>query len=138
MTHSKRCPYCKTLVSSGHGDPFKHLGSPIKICNYCKNEYIDNDIIDWEISPFYRKVSYTFSNNRIWICLLPPIILGGLFESLFLPIISFAVLYAFCLFYVYIQVKDSIKLSKKRSEDLKYVQRLIDAKYPIKSKLKKQ
>lgn len=132
MMHTKRCPYCKNIVGGGHGDPIKHLGSPLKQCTQCQNTYIDSDMIEWVVSPFYRKIGYCFANNRIWLCLLPSVIFAGMAESFWAFLVSFTIIFVFCCFYVMSQVKEQIESSKSRAEDKDYIAILIAGGYPVK------
>lgn len=135
MIHTKKCPHCKYIVGSGHGDPFKHLGSPIKKCPQCKNVYVDTDMVEWAISPAYRKLGYCFANNRIWLCLLPSMILGAAAESLLRFVVCFSAIFAACCLYVKKQVDEAIELSKERAKDKEYVKFLVSAGYPVRDKI---
>ena len=132
MTHTKRCPYCKNVVGTGHGDPFKHLGSPVKKCSQCQNSYIDSDMIEWEISPWYRKLGYCFANNRIWLCLMPSLLISGMTESRLAFIFSFALIFIGCCLYVKSQVDEEIGASRERVKCEKYILLLVRGGYPVK------
>lgn len=135
MTHTKKCPNCKNVVDSGHGDPLKYLGSPLKTCPYCRKNYIDSDTIEWSISPLYRKIGYCFANNRIWICLVPSIICAGVFEKFLAFLICFVIIFSLCCLYVKHQVNDEIEASKRRTSNPQYVAILKASDYPIKEKI---
>ena len=135
MMHSKRCPHCKNIIGGGHGYPIKRLGSPLKQCSLCGNTYVDLDMIEWEISPAYRKLGYCFANNRIWICLVPSFLLGAMVQSGLLFMVCFAIAFAFCYAYVKSQVDAEIGASRRRVKDEGYVDLLIAAGYPVKRRV---
>ena len=138
MTYYKKCPFCNYTVKSGHGDPIQRLGSPLVKCGNCKKIYVDSDIIEWEISPTYRRIGYYFANNRKYYCLIPSIFFSGMVAySALSMILSFTV--CFCLLFLicYIKVKseitEEIELSKKRISNKQYVEYLIKSGYPVKN-----
>lgn len=132
MTHKKICPNCKSAIGGGHGIPLKHLDSPIKICPYCNNNYIDENVLEWSVSPIYRKVGYFFANNRFWICLYPSIFAGIAIESLLAFVACFISIFLLCCLYVTIQIKFEKDNSKKRTSNPQYVELLEKSGYPIK------
>ena len=137
MTYRKKCPHCKCMVENGHGEPFKHLGNPIKICPHCHRSYIDMDVIEWEYSPIYRKISYYFANNRIWICLIPSMLVGALTPgtiqiSLLFAFLTFAFIFFLCSLYVKVKIKKEIPQSQKRLQNKDYVRFLQNSEYPAK------
>lgn len=137
MTFSKYCPHCKRAVEGGHGDPFQHLGSPIVTCKHCRKPYINNDMVEWDVSPIYRKISYFFSNNRKWLIIfsfLIPIVLQR--KLTFIGLLPLFISVICCLFYVYSQVNTyrqdaSTRLTKE------YIFLLQSLDYPVKNSIKK-
>lgn len=132
LTHKKICPYCENVIGGGHGTPLKHLGSPLKLCPHCKNNYIDEDVIEWSISPMDRKVGYFFANNRIWLCLVPSMYLGIATKSFLAFVICFVSIFLLCCLYVTFQIKFEKDDSKKRTSNPQYVEVLKKYGYPIK------
>lgn len=123
---------CGNVFDAGHGTPVMDLGSPLKKCNICKKEYIDMDIIEWSISPFYRKLKFFFANNRFWICIIPTILFVAISNSWMFGFVVFALFLFFCLLYVISLIKNDIENSKDRAKNKDYIDLLKVNGYPIK------
>lgn len=147
MTFTNRCRYCGNTVKSGHGIPFKYLGTPILTCPTCKNLYIDKDVIEWSISPKYRKFSYYFANNRVWWCVIPYLLASAFisFHYDMSPLFSFLSClpvffgaFVICALYVKRQIKKEINASYERTKNQKYLHVLLNSGYPLSKQCRTQ
>lgn len=138
----KKCPHCKKLIGIKYGHA-KALGNPITTCTFCGHVYIDEDIIDWAISPVEERISYYFANNRgnicIWVYFLSILFLSnqilerGLIVLLY-PLPLLAVVISLCVLHARRNVKKVICESRERAQNIEYLRILHQANYPIDAK----
>lgn len=142
MTYRTSCPHCHATLKSGHGDPVKHLGSPLCICPCCNKPYVDTNMIEWEVSPWYKKLSYYTSKNRFMIPLfiIPATFLLvckwdilPVFRS-FLTLVSAIVSFFLCRLMVADDIKKEIPESQARCSDIDYLEFLNKSGYTISNK----
>ena len=106
-TYRKNCPHCKMIVESGGGFPKKSLGKPNKICRFCGNPYLDEDVLDWDNAHWLDKVLYCFANGRFFLCLLAFLCPFALEWKPYLWIVGLGaslLVFALCVLYVKKQV----------------------------------
>lgn len=130
MKYVAKCPYCGSWLKSGHGSPWKTIGSPVKPCPRCSRGYIDNDIYEWSVIGIGPKLwFYLFANNRVapWVLLL---ITVPATESWLYFGIGAVVWSAFCVLWVNTTKKKQIEESARRTEgNDQYIQLLINSGY---------
>lgn len=127
-TYTKSCPNCSSIITAGHGDPLKHLGNPLKMCETCGAPYIDVDTIEWSVSPTYRKVGYFFANNRWMLFLIPFIVLP---LKPWFALVMWIAFFLLCWLYVKNQVDNEVIRSIERTSDEEYVRMLTRLGYPV-------
>lgn len=117
MQYVAKCPYCGLYLKTGHGYPWKTIGSPVKICSRCCMEYIDNDIYEWSVIGIVPKLwYYLFANNRNipWVLLLITI---PATEHWLYSMIGAVLWSAVCVLWVNTRQKQQIMESKRRTEN---------------------
>lgn len=78
----KNCPYCGANLYFGSGNRYMTFGNPLKKCPSCHKIYKDSDIIDWNSTSIFKKISYCFANGRFALCFftyLLTLLIGALF-----------------------------------------------------------
>ena len=129
MKYVAKCPYCGLWLKSGHGSPWKTIGSPVKTCSRCRRHYIDNDIYEWSVIGIAPKLRfYLFANNRIvpWVLLL---ITVPATESWLYFWAGAVVWSTFCVLWVNITKKQQIMESRIRGVYSEYIKLLADGGY---------
>ena len=58
----KRCPYCKVVISWSY--PKVGFGNPIHQCEVCKNNYIDDEITEWDYLTLWGKITHILAFIR--------------------------------------------------------------------------
>ena len=133
MTRIVRCPHCKAQV--GIGTVRADIASPLSQCPLCKRAYIDKDMYEWAVIPWYKKLQFVLGNGRVFWSFLLAVLLGAAARSWITGLVAFSCLLLLSLLYVIFMKKEKIDASVHRAEDRAYVETLQRTGYPVQNKL---
>ena len=140
-----RCPHCNGTVESGK-DRQRKYGSPIRICNHCKHNYLDDNFTEAALLSEKEVKDRAFSWSSIFFVLIGGVALFfGITEFTVWSIVVGVILVGLGLFSIvsylkYDPSKDEsfqceLRASKQRLSNPQYIIALWELGYPIPSKI---
>lgn len=127
MTYTGKCPHCGSIVRGGHGSPIKRIDTPIRLCNKCRQPYLDDNMYEWGVISIPYKIYFIFlANNRIygWFFLL--IFSIGYPHQATIGCIIWPLL---CFLWFFLTKRKQIVMSIERSTNAQYIEFLSKANY---------
>lgn len=130
MTYTGKCPYCGTVVRSGHGNPLKRIDSPLRTCWGCKRGYLDENMYEWAVLDIWTKIRFIFFDNCRYFLYIFGFLLTAL-NGWTVAVLTVGGCALACGLWFLATKSARIRESRVRCMDRDYVDRLVKNRYTL-------